>query len=166
MKLDITWTITAVIAVSAFLSPIFVAIINNRHQAKLRKMELEHDAYIKQLDLQHQATIRQSDIYYSDKKSAFSEFVQYAGAFSIGRNDSNLYQKLRSSIDGALLFCNEFNQILLIDFQKYIDSEVYCSSYGSSERLEYSKLLSEISLSLNRELEDTKPVINCESCEH
>ncbi len=43
MNVNITWTITAIIAVSSFLSPIAVAIINNLHHAKMRKLELEHD---------------------------------------------------------------------------------------------------------------------------
>lgn len=42
MTIEITWTITAVIAVSSLLSPIFVALINNRNNAKIRNLELEH----------------------------------------------------------------------------------------------------------------------------
>ena len=33
MTFDVTWTITAIIAVSSFLSPIAVAIINNMHNS-------------------------------------------------------------------------------------------------------------------------------------
>lgn len=58
MNFDITWTITAIIAVSSFLSPIVVAIINNFHQARIRQIELEHDRHIRLLDIQHQASIR------------------------------------------------------------------------------------------------------------
>lgn len=76
MSLDITWTITAIIAVSSFLSPIVVAIINNRHQARLRKYELEHDRQIKQIDLNQQALIRQADVYYADKKSGIHGICQ------------------------------------------------------------------------------------------
>lgn len=71
MEINITWTITAIIAVSSFLSPIVVAIINNRHHARLRKMELEHDEYIRWLDLQQTTTVKQFDIYYADKKKIF-----------------------------------------------------------------------------------------------
>lgn len=166
MKFDITWTITAVIAVSSFLSPIFVAIINNRHHTKLRKMELEHDEYLKRLELQQHASIRQSDIYYSDKKSAFSEFVKCSGEFSIDRQRGGRYQVLHSAIDNALLFCNPKNQKHLNDFLNYIDTQVFGSTSGINERVEYSKRLNEICLSLNQELESTKPVIDCESCKH
>ena len=74
MAIEITWTITAIIAVSSFISPIFVAIINNKHQIKMRRLELEHDEYMRQLDLQQQTMVRQFDIYYADKKSCFSQF--------------------------------------------------------------------------------------------
>ena len=57
MEINITWTITAIIAVSSFLSPIAVAIINNRHHAQIRKMELKHDEYMHWLDLQQSTTI-------------------------------------------------------------------------------------------------------------
>ena len=57
MTIEITWTITAIIAVSSFLSPIFVARINNKHQEKLRKLELEHDEYMRQLDLQDRKSV-------------------------------------------------------------------------------------------------------------
>lgn len=48
LKFDITWTITAIIAVSSFLSPIAVAVINNLHHAKMRRMELDYDRHIKE----------------------------------------------------------------------------------------------------------------------
>lgn len=166
MQFDVTWTITAIIAVSSFLSPIAVAIINNRHQIKMRKMELDHDDRIMQMNLQQQALTRQSDIYYSDKKVAFSDFTQCAGAFSLSRQSGERYHALHSSIDKALLFCNSENQKLLIDFRNYVDTEIYGSTYGQRERDEYSKALIEISLSLNRELELTKPVIDYKCHEH
>ncbi len=40
-KLDLTFSITAVIAVCALLSPILTAIINNRYHLKLKRIELE-----------------------------------------------------------------------------------------------------------------------------
>lgn len=49
MKFDITWSITAIIAVSSFLSPIVVSIINNKHQYAMRKLELNANLADKQL---------------------------------------------------------------------------------------------------------------------
>ncbi len=162
MNLDITWTITAIIAVCSLISPIAVAIINNSHNARIKKIELEHDKQLRHIDLQQQALMRQTDIYYADKKEAFSEFAKCAGLFSMRRQNSNDYESLHSSIDKALLFCNADNQANLCRFQKYIDAQVFGTGYSPSERTEYSERLNELSLSLNRELESTKPVIDCE----
>lgn len=63
MELNLTVTISVIIALVALVSPIAVAIINNRYQARLRKMELQHDLEVKQMD-----------VYYSEKKQAFNLF--------------------------------------------------------------------------------------------
>lgn len=166
MKFDITWTITAVIAVSSFLSPIFVAIINNRHHAKIRKMELEHDEYMHQLNLNQQSIVKQFDVYYADKKEAFSEFANTAGIFSMGKGSQRDYENLHSAIDKCMIFCNSENNQLLCDFQNYIDIQVFGGGYSPSERSEYSKRLNSVVLSLNKELQSTKPVIQSERREH
>lgn len=95
MNLNITWTITAIIAVNSFLAPIFVALTNNKHHSQIRKLELEHDANLRQIDLQQQANIHQVEIYYSDKKQAFSEFIVAAGNFSKSRSNSHMYEALQ-----------------------------------------------------------------------
>lgn len=45
--LDLSWAITATIAVVAFLSPIVVAIINNHHSRIMRQMDIAHQETIK-----------------------------------------------------------------------------------------------------------------------
>ena len=166
MTIEITWTITAIIAVSSFFSPIAVAIINNRHHAKMRKMELEHDRTMYQLKLQEESILRQSQIYYSDKKTAFSEFTGKAGLFSMGKQSRNDYENLLSSINNALLFCSHENQMLLCEFQNYVDTKCFGYGYSAPERSEYAKKLNNIALSLNKELESTKPVIDCKCGKH
>lgn len=55
MKLDITFTITAVIALIALISPIATALINNRHNLTMKKLDLRlqevqsHNKHIKML---------------------------------------------------------------------------------------------------------------------
>lgn len=41
MKLDLTVTITAILGIAAIISPIATALINNRHQLKLKKLEYQ-----------------------------------------------------------------------------------------------------------------------------
>ena len=161
MNFDITWTITAIIAVISFLSPIFVALINNHHHAKMRKMELEHDEFLRKLDLQQQISIRQADIYYADKKKAFSEFLYHAGQYAFSKHHEQIYENLLSASQQALLFCNAANQELL---QKFIEEtdRLLGTGYSFDKRNEYSKFVSKVALALSRELESSKPVIDCE----
>ena len=162
MNFDITWTITAIIAVSSFLSPIAVAIINNSHHARIKKLELEHVKGVRCLDILYQASIRQMDIYYADKKNAFENFAKCAGNFSLSRNNPNAYEALHSSIDKAFLFCCAKNQNRLFEFMCFIDTEIFGSNTSKDSRNVYSQRLHDILLALNLELEATKPVINCE----
>lgn len=46
MKFDLTWTITAIIAVTSILSPVIVTLINTHHNYKIRRLEI--DSKIKQ----------------------------------------------------------------------------------------------------------------------
>lgn len=158
LTFDITWTITAIIAVSSFLSPIFVARINNRHSAKMRELDLAHDETMRKLDLQHQATIKQFDIYYADKKAAFSEFMRAAGHYSMGKQSASSYESMHAAVDNALLFCNSENQALLCDFLRYIDTSAFGGGCSPKERTTYSERLNAVAISLNKELESTKPV--------
>ena len=41
MSVDLTITISAILGVAAVISPIATAIINNRYQMKLKKLELQ-----------------------------------------------------------------------------------------------------------------------------
>lgn len=161
MQFDITWTITAIIAVSSFISPIAVALINNHHHAKMRKIELDHDEKLRRLDLQQQATIRQSDIYYMDKKQAFSDFINAASEFSIYKRTRDTYKELENALNRALLFCNVETRQLLLDFLSHVDSTLFSDDLSLQVRQEYNKLLTELSIRLNQELESTKPVIEC-----
>lgn len=163
MTIEITWTITAIIAVSSFLSPIFVAKINNKHQEKLRKLELEHDEYMRQLDLQQQMMIKQLDIYYSDKKTAFSNFLHAAGIYSIGKESSRNYEELLATLQTALLFCNETSKSLLLTYLEYAN-KVLGDCSAPYEQEEYSKILTAVTNALNDELNLTKPVIDCKKC--
>ena len=161
MEINITWTITAIIAVSSFLSPIVVAMINNRHHARLRKMELEHDEYIRWLDLQQTTAVKQFDIYYADKKKSFADFANAAGQFSFSKQTAQAYQELQSTTHIAMLYCNKSNYDLLSGFLEYADS-IFGNGYTRNERDEYTKTLTSITTSLNEELASTKPVIQRE----
>lgn len=156
--LDLSWVITAVIAIVAFLSPIVVAHINNRHTAKMKQMEFTHEEKLKQIEHSQQMAEKQFEIYYADKKAAFSDFCQAAGVFSMGKQSTRDYENLHSAINRALLFCDSKNQTALQNFLNYVNREAFGYGYTPPERETYSKYLMDIMLSLNAELESTKPI--------
>ena len=45
MQIKLEWTVTAILAVSAILSPIITTILNNRHLRKMRLLELKREEY-------------------------------------------------------------------------------------------------------------------------
>lgn len=45
MKVDLTVTISVILALCAILSSVFTAAINNRHQLRMKKLELEHQRH-------------------------------------------------------------------------------------------------------------------------
>lgn len=165
MKINITWTITAIIAVSSFFSPIIVACINNYHHSQIRKMELKHDEQIRWLNLQQDAVTKQFDIYYADKKQAFSDFSNAAGSYFFNKGIIENYNILCSAAHTAMLFSNSANRILLSDFMNYADSIFGLGNDSKAEREKYSRSLNELTKSLNEELSSTKPVVQRESSE-
>ena len=45
MKVDLTVTISVILGLSAIVSPVITALINNYHQTKIKKLELSHEKY-------------------------------------------------------------------------------------------------------------------------
>lgn len=64
MKLDLTITVTAILGISAIISPIATAIINNLYQIKLKKLEMKQQKLEK-------------TTYYI--RSIFENYLRYAG---------------------------------------------------------------------------------------
>ena len=70
MKFDFTVTITAILGIAAVISPIATAIINNRYQLKVKKLELEQNH-------------KDKTTYYV--RSIFENYLRYTGKCKIGR---------------------------------------------------------------------------------
>lgn len=64
--IDLTVTISVIIALCAIVSPIFTTIINNRHQFKLKRMELKQKNY-------EQTVLHEIKIY--------EDYLKYAGRY-------------------------------------------------------------------------------------
>lgn len=129
--------IPIVVALSGILSPVLVAHLNNSHQLKMRKLELDFEL-----------TKSQAEMFYSCKKNAYDNLLQ-----AIGKQLQNTsivdWRNLRSAINSAILYANKENQILITDFLKELDS-----GETSAEKM------TELAKSLNDDLQNTYSVIN------
>lgn len=149
-EVELSLTITSIIALIALVSPILVALINNAHHSKIRKMEL-----------QKQMEQKQFDTYYSDKAKAYSEFAHYAGALVAKIEYADSYSDLYSSIHKVLLMCSEENKQILADFINHLNPVLIGKSHITQEWEEtYLAKLSVLTIALNNELQSTANAIS------
>lgn len=142
VKTDFTVTFTVIIALVAFIPPIFVAIFNNIHHTKIRKLELE-----KQMEQ------RQFDVYYSDKVKAFTNLTNSGGTLITEIGNGNSYRDIYIHFHNALLLCNQENQSLIIQLIEFVNKQLMSAEKPSHEwELEYLSKLSALTVSLNNEL--------------
>lgn len=121
------WSLaTAIIAViSSVLSPVLTALINNHHQQKLKRMELEY-----QRDLQ----------LYNDKRATFESFLNAACGY-IGYRSTNERQKFNQArytigMYVSLELFAEINSFAeMISKDGILTDDAYRSLYPISEKL-------------------------------
>lgn len=118
--LDLSWVITAVIAIAAFLSPVAVALINNHHAYKMKKLEFCHEENMKKLSLSHEAAQKQFEIYYTDKKLLL---VRYFAPLVTLPLRSNLLNAIKMSTPLSIqLFCSVIPKTKKHLFRSWIKS--------------------------------------------
>lgn len=147
-NINISFTITAIIAIVALFSPIFVAVINNKHQIKIRQIELNNNIQQKKFET-----------YYMDKSNAFRSFLINAGQYCSNYWKPEFHALMLSSLENALLFCeNKISTDALIAFSLYINSKFSTlknDNKSIDDILELSNKISELSIILNKELLNT-----------
>ena len=80
-KIDLTISISVIVALAAVISPILTAIINNRYQLKLKRMELKQKEY--EETIMHKRNIFENylrylnDVFQHPKAEALSNYAQY-----------------------------------------------------------------------------------------
>lgn len=154
-----TWDTSSVLALATVISSVLIAAINSRSQRKIHEKDIQHEDYSHWLDLQEKLFIDQRNIYYSDKKKAFSDFVNAAAVFIVEPATRRPYENVQTALRTAMLFCSRENYDLLYLFSLDID-EIFCSNVPGTFRKKYNQKLSDIAKSLNLELESTKPVVS------
>jgi len=147
-SINISFTITAIIALIALISPIFVTIINNRYQIKLKQIELNNNIQQKKFET-----------YYIDKSNAFRSFLNNAGQYCSNYWKPEFHALMLSSLENALLFCEcKTSTDALIAFSLYVNnkfSTLRNDNKNIEDILELSSKISELSIKLNQELLNT-----------
>lgn len=147
-KIDLSITISVIVALAAIISPIFVTIINNIHHTKTRRLELEQELSVKKLT-----------ILYEDKKHAFSNFLLNAGKVCTNEETHDVEQDFYAYTQLALLFASAENRRRISQFAseivQYLDVGIPPDKYAY-----FLKLVSDIADTLNQEL----TVLNLEIC--
>ena len=147
-KINLTVTISVIVALAALISPIIVACINNWHHTKIRRLELEHDMSMKKLS-----------IFYEDKKNAFSNFLLNAGKVCTDEESNVEELDFYAYAQLASLFASTENRQRISRFTSEIMQ--YLNTGIPPERYDYFlKAVSDIADALNNEL----AALNTEIC--
>lgn len=139
-ELDLSITITVIIAISAIISPIFVSIINNKHQINLRKLDLEHSYKMKEIEERQRSYER----YVIEETKVLYEFLSSIGYVSHHIIQSSI-ERYGSLYPLVYARANSDLQKILIQF----DSKI-----RSNEKFEASKLVAPITVSVRSMIED------------
>ena len=129
MNIDLTVSISVILALSAILSPIIVALINNHHQLKIKRLEI-NERYI------------------------ISAFQNYLSKLEqcIASNMTNNYQEYNNAYGQALLYASNNSKILM----KRIDEIIKASEERDLSKIITSEMVFELSGSLRSDIRRIK----------
>lgn len=147
--------LTISLGVAAVFSPIFVALVNNRYNTRLRVSEQKHEQALKEMELSHQLSEKQIDTYYADKRTAFCKFMDAIGNLILGGSSHSL-EEITSTANTAILFCSYDNQKLINEFLIYVN-RYFTTNFSAENREKYIEMAFNISVAFNRELMETMP---------
>lgn len=138
------------ITLVTILTSTLVTVISNVYSLRIRKVEIKTQSMQKQFDL-----------YYTEKSNTFKEFVSVSSSLVLNINDGDIFDKVLSATHKAMLMCNEENKTLLKDFAEFVDARLFSGTKPTIEwRTSYWNKLSEVTLSLNNELDSTSDLIS------
>jgi hypothetical protein len=111
--MDLSISIAVIIALTALISPIIVAILNNKHQYKMKKMEYEAIAKSKDIDMQFELKSHQWDTYYTKATIVYEELAKNVGTYLGDTSYIEPYSKSLASINQARVYADNELQVLL-----------------------------------------------------
>lgn len=106
-KVDLTISISVILALCAIVSPIFTAIINNMHQTKIKKMELKQQEY-------RDTIIHQRDFFENYLKHA-GRCIYYADSDALKDYGEHYFSALMYAPDDLKSDMIEANRLMLKD---------------------------------------------------
>ncbi len=138
--------IPIVVALTGIVSPVVVAFMNNRHQIKMRRLELNYELSKSQIE-----------VFYSCKKTAYDNLLQEIGQ-QMENNSIVSWRNFRSAINSAILYADDESKQLIIDFLNFTEKIGYPSDVKET-KLYFDKMTT-LASCLNDDLRDTYSVIN------
>lgn len=117
MKIDLTITITVILALSAIISPIIVAIINNQYQIKMKQI-VDYDLAKRDALTNFAESLGKykASVTFKDEEIFFSSLYSLLPYFEI---DTTFFTKLIESKDNIDILFSESNK-LIIELSKQI----------------------------------------------
>lgn len=106
-KIDLTVTISVIIALCAIVSPVLTTIINNCHQTKIKKLELKQQEY-------RNTIIHQRDFFENYLKHA-GRCIYYADSEALKDYGEHYFSALMYAPDDLKADMIEANQLMLKD---------------------------------------------------
>lgn len=118
-KIDLTVSISVIVALCAIISPMLVAIINNRHALKVKEIELSYSLKEKQL-----TTL------YQDKFTAYEKLINEIGTFIAHNKNSDCFGSLSTAIQNAYIVANTDCTYKIQSFAKYISDDAFGADWS------------------------------------
>lgn len=118
-KIDLTISISVIVALCAIISPILTTIINNRYQLKLKKLELE------------QENIKNTVLY---KRNIFENYLKYSGE-RISFADVSAQKDYGEYYFLALTYAPDDLRSEMVKANGYMESHDYINASRSIEKL-------------------------------
>lgn len=134
-EFDSTITISIILAICALFAPSITAVINNRHQYKIRKLELHHD---------HAA--KKTETLYERKCNTYMALTRAAGQYAVNHTATSFRSELLACIQAAILLCDSSTLPLLLKINGLIECK---EQFDESQ---YLIVLTSLSEALNKEL--------------
>lgn len=142
--------ITIVLAFSTCISPVIVAVINNRHMRKMKKLELAYTESLRKIELNSEI---KREIASSDRKlkyASYLNFIQAASEYMLDNKNPIIYSKLISSYSECIM--NGISWGDLDGYMQYVNPVESAQTLTENNLKQMSYFLSDIAEKFNKML--------------